>query len=422
MKQNLLSDKQKEYILSANKRWNIKSGATRSGKTYLDLLYVIPARIRERIGKDGLVLILGVTKETIERNILEPMRQIYGDMVGEINSRNICYLFGEKCYCLGAEKVSQVSKIRGASIKYCYGDEVAEWNKEVFELLKSRLDKPYSCFDGSLNPEGPTHWLKEFIDSDIDIYNQTYTIFDNPYLDKKFVKNLCKEYEGTIYYDRYILGLWKRAEGAIYRKFADNPKKYYCQIIDSINSDIGVKQILKSDIKEIAIGVDFGGNKSGHAFVATAKTKGYKNLIALSSERHFGEYDSNDIDKLVVEFIEKIVSKYGDVDYVYWDNAETVLGTGLKRTIERKYPNIIVRPAIKTEIKDRISCLVRLMGIDRFYYTDDCITLKSALSNAVWNEKTNKDERLDDGSTDIDSLDSFEYTFERDIKKFILAG
>ncbi|WP_331666839.1 hypothetical protein [Lacrimispora sp.] len=45
-----------------------------------------------------------------------------------------------------------------------YGDEVAEWNQEVFQLLKSRLDKPYSCFDGVLNPEYPHHWLKKFLD------------------------------------------------------------------------------------------------------------------------------------------------------------------------------------------------------------------------------------------------------------------
>ena len=30
-----------------------------------------------------------------------------------------------------------------------------------------------------------------------------------------------------------------------------------------------------------------------------------------------------------------------------------------------------------------------------------------------------KDERLDDGSTDIDSLDAFEYTIERDMKYLI---
>lgn len=219
----LLSPKQREFVKYGTHRWNFKGGATRSGKTYLDFRWIIPIRIRERIGKDGLAVILGVTKSTIERNVLEPMRNLYGDMlVGTISSDNTAWIFGEKCYCLGAEKVSQVSKIRGASIKYCYGDEVADWSEEVFALLKSRLDKEYSCFDGTFNPQYPDHWLKKFLDSNADIFSQTYTIDENPFLPESFKENLKKEYEGTVYYDRYILGLWVRAEGLVYPMFGDD--------------------------------------------------------------------------------------------------------------------------------------------------------------------------------------------------------
>ena len=219
----LLSQKQLEFARYANHRWNFKGGATRSGKTYLDFKWIIPLRIRERAGKDGLAVILGVTKSTIERNVLEPMRNLYGDkLVGTISSDNTAWIFGEKCHCLGAEKVSQVSKIRGASIKYCYGDEVADWSEEVFALLKSRLDKEYSCFDGTYNPQYPNHWLKRFLDSDADIFSQVYTIDDNPFLPPSFVENLKKEYAGTVFYDRYILGKWTLAEGLVYPRVGDS--------------------------------------------------------------------------------------------------------------------------------------------------------------------------------------------------------
>lgn len=415
-----LSQKQKSYLANASHRWNFKVGAVRSGKSYVDVVAIIPMRIRERIGKDGIVIIMGVSRETIERNVLQPMREKYGaDIVGTINSRNIARVCGENVYCLGAEKVNQVAKVQGASAKYIYGDEVAKWHKDVFNMIKSRLDKSYSCFDGSLNPEHPTHWLKEFLESDVDIYVQHYTIFDNPFLDPDFVKNLCKEYEGTIYYARLITGKWVRAEGAIYRRFADRPQNYRCEIVSELDESSKMKQILKSDIMEITVGVDFGGNKSGHAFVASAKTREYKSLIALMSERHFGDYDSNDIDRLIVDFIHRVMDKYGAIDCVYWDNAETVLGRGITRAIGNEFLGIIVRPARKERIKDRIDCTVRLMGVGRFFYTDDCDTVKNALSEAVWDDKKPNDERLDDGSTDIDSLDSLEYTFERDIKRFI---
>ncbi|MCH5203091.1 MAG: PBSX family phage terminase large subunit, partial [Oscillospiraceae bacterium] len=232
--------------------------------------------------------------------------------------------------------------------------------------------------------------------------------------------NLCNEYEGTIYYDRYIKGKWVRAEGACYRKFADNPKAYYCEIVNKY-TDSNKKQFLTSQLEDITIGVDFGGNGSGHGFVATANVDNYKYLVALKSERHFGDYDSNDIDRLVLDFAQSVFDLYGDVYKVYFDNAETVLGRGLKRAFEKRFPNVIVRGARKDIVNDRIRCENRLIGSGRLYYTDGCKTLKEALQEAVWDSKKQEDIRLDDGTTDIDTLDAFEYTFERDMKRYIKA-
>lgn len=236
------SKKQNEFIIKSKHRYNFKIGAVRSGKSYIDIAYTVPSRLRAVKDKDGLNFIIGVSKETIERNVLQPMREIYTDaIVGTINSRNIAIVCGVPVYCIGAEKISQLAKIQGASIKYCYGDEIAKWNQEVFAMLQSRLDKPYSKFDGACNPEYPGHWLKEFIDrKDIDAYIQKYTIFDNPFLSKDFVDNLCKEYAGTVYYGRYIEGEWTLAEGLIYPKYQDalkaapenTPPAEYCLSID----------------------------------------------------------------------------------------------------------------------------------------------------------------------------------------------
>ena len=407
-----LSQKQNEYIINATHRWNIKSGAVRSGKSFVDTAYIVPKRIRDRAGLPGLNVIMGVSKESIERNVLQPMREIYtSDLIGNINNRNVARVCGEDVYCLGAEKVSQVAKIQGASIKYCYGDEIAKWNKEVFQMLKSRLDKPYSCFDGACNPENPTHWLKEFLDNKkLDIYLQRYTIFDNPFLAPDFVEKLCIEYDGTVYYDRLILGLWKRAEGGIYRKFAEHPEDF-------------VKEPATVDLTEIVIGVDFGGNKSGHSFVA----RGYdrdNNVYGLKSIRYMNTdtkrfkegIDSNILNDLLIQFVNEVQEKYGKVDFIYWDNAETTLGQSIRNAMIKAHPNVIVRPAKKIRIKDRIECVLKLMGAGRFFITEDCETLSTALQEAVWDEKALKDDRLDDGSSDIDTLDAFEYTIERDIK------
>lgn len=210
------SIKQQQYFIQATHRWNIKTGATRSGKTYMDY-FVIPKRIRAVTGKDGLIMIMGNTKGTLQRNIIEPLQKIWTpSLVSDIKSDNTAMMFGERVFCIGADKVNQVNRVRGSSFAYCYGDEVATWHKDVFDMIKSRLDKPYSRFDGTCNPEGPRHWFKQFLDSDADIYQQDYTIYDNPFLSSDFVQNLEKEYTGSVYYDRFILGKWKPAEGLIY--------------------------------------------------------------------------------------------------------------------------------------------------------------------------------------------------------------
>ena len=404
--------KQKEYGLNANHRWNVKLGAVRSGKTFQDKEDIIPRRIRERAGKDGLVFIIGVTEATVERNVLRPMRDKFGNnLVGTIN-KNKVWLFGEECYCLGAEKINQVAKIQGASIKYLYGDEVVKWNKEVFDMIKSRLDQPYSCADLTGNPEQKTHWFKEFIESDADIYVQHYTIDDNDFLSIEFKENLKKEYEGTVLYNRYILGQWCNAEGLIYKRFADNPQKYkWTKKKDNGEYDLPQGYTI--------IGIDYGGNKSGQAFVCTRISYDFKYVIALGSEKHMGDIDPDKLEQLQIEFAKKMMYKYNcNIDYMLPDNEEVVLIRGLRRAVEILGWDTIVRGCVKEKINDRIDCERTMIAYDILYYIEEeCGTLVEAISSALWDDNSKEDERLDDFTSDIDTMDAFEYSFERFMKK-----
>lgn len=404
--------KQKEYGLNANHRWNVKLGAVRSGKTFQDKEDIIPRRIRERAGKDGLVFIIGVTEATVERNVLRPMRDKFGNnLVGTIN-KNKVWLFGEECYCLGAEKINQVAKIQGASIKYLYGDEVVKWNKEVFDMIKSRLDQPYSCADLTGNPEQKTHWFKEFIESDADIYVQHYTIDDNDFLSIEFKENLKKEYEGTVLYNRYILGQWCNAEGLIYKRFADNPQKYkWTKKKDNGEYDLPQGYTI--------IGIDYGGNKSGQAFVCTRISYDFKYVIALGSEKHMGDIDPDKLEQLQIEFAKKMMYKYNcDIDYMLPDNEEVVLIRGLRRAVEILGWDTIVRGCVKEKINDRIDCERTMIAYDILYYIEEeCETLVEAISSALWDDNSKEDERLDDFTSDIDTMDAFEYSFERFMRK-----
>lgn len=405
----MFSVKQKEFLNNANRRWNIKYGATRSGKTHLDF-YVIPKRIRNVANEKGLNVILGNTKGTLQRNIIEPLQDIWGtELVSDIKSDNTAFLFGEKCYCLGADNIKHVNKIRGASFKYCYGDEVATWNKEVFEMLKSRLDKPYSKFDGTCNPEGPSHWFKKFLNGNADIYQQKYTLYDNPFLAKEVLHNLETEYQGTVFFDRYILGEWKAAEGTIYMLFADKTQKF---LVDNVNEQLSI----------VTIGVDYGAGKSKIKFVASGITYNFRNVYVLDEMDLSGIYDPEQIYEKFIEFYKRVYDKYDKCQYAFCDYGAlgNVITLGLIRKCQKERLPVQIVDCSKGLINDRIFLSSTLMAQKRFFVLRKNTIITKAFQDALWNDKK-QDKRLDDGTTDIDSLDAFEYSINSFYENLINA-
>lgn len=399
----MFTEMQQEYFRNATHRWNVKTGATRSGKTYMDY-YAIPKRIRSVAGREGAVLLLGHTQGTLLRNVIYPLQELWGnELVKPIRTTdNTAMLFGERCYCLGADKKTSVDKIRGMSVKYCYGDEVVTWSEPVFDMLKSRLDKPYSCFDGTCNPEGRQHWFKKFLDSDADIYCQKYTLDDNPTLDPNFVNALKTEYAGTIYYDRYVLGEWVNAEGIIYRRFNDCPGDF---IIDDLNG---------LDIVFATVGVDFGGGSSAHAFNCTAYTRGMKEIITINDYRRKDAATPEQLNADFYDFINecRAITSAPIVD-IYCDSAEQTLIAGMRVFAARNNMRVEIHNARKYPINYRIRFYTAMMGARRYKILKSCTATIDAFSEAMWDDKVlTADVRLDDGTTNIDNLDAQEYSTE----------
>ena len=382
------TQKQLEYFRTASHRFNFKVGAVRSGKSFGDIAHMILFRIRERRGLSGLNVIMGVSKSTIERNVLAPMREIYGlSIVGTINSQNIARIAGEEVHCLGAEKISQVAKIQGASIKYCYGDEIAKWSEEVFDILPSRLDKEYSCMDGACNPEHPLHWLKSFIDrDDIDIYVQHYTIFDNPFLPKSFVDNLCTEYEGTVYYQRFILGLWALAEGLIYPSFTD-----------ALIGDLSAYTNAPTDY---ALSIDYG---TQNAFAALLWAK-YGNTWVIIDEYYYSGRDTGtqktdeeyatDLDAFVKPIMDARKAQ-AEKDRTYFRKLKTVIDPSAASFIEAldRRSNYSVIKA-DNDVADGIRETYTCMKQGHIKILRSCKNLIAELNGYVWDEKAGDDRPL----------------------------
>ena len=218
MSNNVFTEKQIKVLKSATARWNILSGATRSGKTHVSY-FLAPLRIREHW--DHNILFSGKTLNTLDRNVFDPMRRIFGDeYVSPIVDKKKINLFGKWCYCVGANDDRAITKIQGLGLGYAYCDELTTFPENFFNMLKSRLDLANSRCDATCNPESPSHFVKKHIDNkSIKCYNEHFTIYDNTFLSKEFVTSLENEYRGTIYFDKWILGNWVKAEGLVYPLF-----------------------------------------------------------------------------------------------------------------------------------------------------------------------------------------------------------
>lgn len=401
-----LSKKQIEFMATDLARINVLHGSIRSGKTVVSLFKF--ALEVASYPQDARFLMVGVTLDTLKRNCLDILDEILptGAFVYSLGNKT-GYLYGHLVYLEGANDSQSMRKIRGMTLTGAYLDEASLHNQDFVRTVNGRLSEPKAFMIATTNPEEPTHWFKkDYIDAQgIDKKVWHFVLEDNIFLDKDYIKNVKAEYlqMGNAYYQRYILGLWVRAEGAVYSQFCENPSNYI------------IKEVDKSKIDYIQIGIDFGGNGSQTAFVATAFI-GNDGICVLESKRL--PSDNLNPEKLGNEFSKfywKVADTYpkAHIRYVFADCAEQVLIRGLKSLA---LP-VTIRNSIKNEINERIRCENGLIAKNKFFIQERCQSVIEALQSAVWKEKKDgSDERLDDGSTDIDSLDALEYSFENELK------
>lgn len=402
-----LSKKQIQFVAEDLARINILHGSIRSGKTVVSLFKF--ALEVATYPKDAKFLMVGVTLDTLKRNCLDILDEILpdGSFVYSLGSK-MGYLYGRQVYLEGANDSQSMRKIRGMTLTGAYLDEASLHNKDFVRTVNGRLSTPRAFLLATTNPEEPTHWFKtDYIDAvGIDKKVWHFVLEDNCFLDKDYIKNVKAEYlqMGNAYFQRYILGLWVRAEGAVYTEFCENTNEYI------------VREIDKNDIDFIQIGIDFGGNGSKTAFVATAFLRDNKGIAVLEAERVESEnLNPERLNKRFEAFFDTVCNNYpkANIRYVFADSAEQVLIRGLK-TIGLP---VVIRNSIKNEINQRIRCANGLIARKKFVIQERCRSVIEAMQSAVWREtKTGADERLDDGSTDIDSLDAFEYSWENEIR------
>lgn len=317
---------------------------------------------------------------------------------------NYFYVFG------GKDERSQ-DLIQGITLAGVFFDEVALMPESFVNQATGRCSVDGSKFWFNCNPGSPAHWFKTgWIDKRADkrLLYLHFTMDDNLSLSEAVKERYRSTYTG-VFFKRYILGEWKSADGVIYRQFADDPERF---ILDEVPADIIIG----------TMGLDFGGNGSAHAGCLVGITRGYRSIVILDEYYRKEVIDPGTLTDDVCGFVQRSQAQCRATS-IWCDSAETTLIKGIRTEVFARHIPVEVRNARKGEIIDRIRLCDMLMSQGRFFIMRRCRHTIAALSEAVWDSKSpTRDRRLDDGSTNIDSLDALEYALEPHANRLIEFG
>lgn len=222
-------------------RINILEGSVRSSKT----VTMIPKWIEYiRRGPKGLLIMTGVSKDTVYDNVLNDLFDTLGSKNYKYN-RNTGDLIvywkefvpegkkykevqrKRKIKIVGAKDEGSEKYLRGKTLAGAYCDELSLMPEKFFKQLLNRLSVKGAKLYGTTNPDNPFHYLyTEYITNEEKLRSGMvrvwhFTLDDNPNLDEEYKEFIRSAYSG-MWYDRMVLGLWVMAQGRIYDMWTDD--------------------------------------------------------------------------------------------------------------------------------------------------------------------------------------------------------
>lgn len=396
-------------LTSAENDFVIADGSIRSGKTIACIIGFLTWS-QEMFSGQSFIL-AGKTMGALKKNVVRPMQQIleaWGWSYTYIRSGTDARIeIGSNTYYLyGANTEASQDALQGLTAAGAYADEAALFPQSFIDQMIGRCSVDGWKVWMNCNPEGPHAYIKEeFIDKakEKKVYRLHFMMDDNLTLSAQRKEAYKRSWSpGSVFYKRFILGLWVAADGLIYQQFADNVKQY---LIDE-------NWLKENEIIYATIGVDFGGTKSAHSFTLTGFTRGYKQVVVLDEYYCKKRINPKQLQDDFIDFVRRAKQKY-KVYEAYCDSAEQTLIAGLEMACIQAHVGIEIKNAIKGFINDRIAFYNSLIAQNRWKIMSHCKHIIEAFENACYDDKKkNMDVRLDDGLMNVDSLDSTEYSTE----------
>lgn len=212
----------------------IADGSIRSGKTVsMGISFVIWAM--DHFDRQNFTM-CGKTVGSFRRNVwkwLKPTLLIRGYGVEESRTENLAVIrkgdVENYFYIFGGRDESSQDLIQGITSAGVFFDEVALMPESFVNQATGRCSVAGSKMWFNCNPESPLHWfLKNWIEKADEkrLFHLHFLMDDNLSLAPETRKRYKEMYSG-VFYQRFILGLWVIAEGAIYKDAWDDTRNLF---------------------------------------------------------------------------------------------------------------------------------------------------------------------------------------------------
>jgi PBSX family phage terminase large subunit len=227
-----LVGKAKRSVELCTARINVFEGSVRSGKTVASLLAWL---LYLRTGPAGNLLMVGRTERTLRQNVIDPLTEMLGRKRCKVVwGDGVATILGRRVYLVGANDEKSVQKIQGLTLAGAYVDEATILPESFWSMLLTRLSVEGARLYCTCNPASRNHWMMRrylrrsrlHLEHDgsirrsdgtrtLDLHRFSFNLRDNPSLPAAYVDELSRTFVG-LFYQRFILGLWVLAEGAIW--------------------------------------------------------------------------------------------------------------------------------------------------------------------------------------------------------------
>lgn len=347
----------------------------------------------------------GKTIGSLRRNVIAPLkRMLIGRNIQFIDHRadnmlEVSYLgHTDYFYLFGGKDEGSQDLIQGITGAGLYADEVALQPESFINQAVARCSVDGAKLWFNCNPESPHHWFyTKWIKraKELGLYVLHFLMDDNPSLTEATKARYIQLYApGSLFYKRFIQGLWCIAEGAIFPFFSDDLTKGY--IVDK----------LPEDLQRWVVSMDYG-QEHPTVMALIGYSPSQKRWVLV--KEHYTNRKPNPV------YSKEFGSEFKRDGIVAIEIDPGGGGVSLIEQLRADYPELMceISHAVKQDVVAELQELSTALYTHRLVIYQGCQRIIQEIYNYVWNDKvmqTGKEEPL---KLNDDGIDALRYGWNR---------